>query len=64
MISTQINWLTHAEHEGWCNFSLLNESLDLRLLLCAFLLQKLLLPLSEELLKLVLGLAGLNAGCV
>ena len=58
--------LAHAKDVGgrrlWRLSSLLNGCVHL--LLPSFLFQKLLLPLTEELLKLVLGLAGLNAGGV
>ena len=58
--------LAHAKDVGgrrlWRLSSLFNGCVHL--LLPSFLFQKLLLPLTEELLKLVLGLTGLNAGSV
>ena len=63
----EADWLAHAKDvSGGClrRLSPFFHRCVHHLLLSSFLFQKLLVPLTEELLKLVLGLTGLNAGSV
>ena len=68
LLVTQIYRLAHAKDEGWmCRWllpSFHNWCVHHYLLRSSFLFKKLLLTLTEELLELVLGLTGLNAGRV